>query len=135
MIYITYEKTTGRILCRSTIPNELYETCRGDNTLELDADPLTQYIDLNTLKPVTMPPKPGDAYEFDYASKQWVVNLEVARILAVIERNRLLVRSDWTQLPDVPLATKTAWAEYRQALREVPEQPGFPTEITWPTPP
>ena len=51
------------------------------------------------------------------------------------ERNRLLMLSDWTQMPDVPLATKQAWADYRQALRDITGQPGYPLEITWPTPP
>jgi hypothetical protein len=51
------------------------------------------------------------------------------------ERNALLVSSDWTQASDVPQATKDAWAVYRQALRDVPQQSGFPTNITWPTKP
>lgn len=50
-------------------------------------------------------------------------------------RDTFLQQSDWTQLPDVPLATKTAWAEYRQALRDVTSQAGFPTDVLWPTPP
>lgn len=36
-----------------------------------------------------------------------------------IIRDRLLVESDWTQLPDTP-ADKAAWATYRQALRDFP---------------
>jgi len=48
------------------------------------------------------------------------------------ERDRLLAATDWTQLPDVPEATRAAWAEYRQALRDVPQQDGFPLTITWP---
>jgi hypothetical protein len=51
------------------------------------------------------------------------------------ERDRLLAASDWTQLPDVPEATRTAWATYRQALRDVPEQAGFPENVVWPTKP
>lgn len=51
------------------------------------------------------------------------------------QRQQLLSASDWTQLPDVPLATKEAWATYRQALRDITEQPGFPTQVAWPTPP
>lgn len=56
---------------------------------------------------------------------------------ARMERDGKLASCDWTQLSDVPLApeAKTAWAVYRQALRDVPQQVGFPTEITWPTPP
>ena len=51
------------------------------------------------------------------------------------QRNRLLLASDWTQLPDVPQATKDLWATYRQALRDVPQQEGFPQNVTWPTAP
>lgn len=51
------------------------------------------------------------------------------------ERKAKLVASDWTQLPDVPISTKTAWAAYRQELRDITTQAGYPTEITWPTPP
>ena len=40
--------------------------------------------------------------------------------------------TDWTQLPDVPDATKTLWAEYRQALRDITSQEGFPFDIVWP---
>ncbi len=54
---------------------------------------------------------------------------------ALMERKAKLVASDWTQLPDVPISTKTAWAAYRQELRDITAQAGYPTEITWPTPP
>jgi hypothetical protein len=49
-------------------------------------------------------------------------------------RNSLLAKSDWTQLADAP-GDKTAWASYRQALRDVPLQEGFPWAITWPEEP
>lgn len=51
------------------------------------------------------------------------------------ERDRRLQACDWTQLPDVPAETSTTWATYRQALRDITDQPGFPTDIEWPTPP
>lgn len=53
------------------------------------------------------------------------------------ERDRLLAAADWSMLPDAPLNgdQRSAWVVYRQALRDVTEQPGFPTDITWPTPP
>ena len=50
------------------------------------------------------------------------------------ERQRLLQASDWTQLPDVPIDTKEAWAAYRQALRDVTDQTD-PFNIVWPTAP
>ena len=46
-----------------------------------------------------------------------------------------LKESDWTQLPDVPQATKDLWAPYRQALRDITEQPGYPHEVTFPVRP
>ena len=52
----------------------------------------------------------------------------------VAKRNELLQKSDWTQLPDSP-ADKEAWATYRQALRDLPEQKGFPLKATFPTAP
>jgi len=48
-----------------------------------------------------------------------------------IERNKKLADSDWTQLPDAQVEAD-AWASYRQALRDITEQDGFPWEIDWP---
>ena len=50
------------------------------------------------------------------------------------DRNKRLADCDWTQLPDAPVDA-AAWAAYRTALRAVPEQPGFPWDITWPEEP
>jgi hypothetical protein len=50
-------------------------------------------------------------------------------------RSELLQASDWTQLPDVPQALKDSWATYRQALRDITAQSGFPRNIVWPTQP
>ena len=51
------------------------------------------------------------------------------------ERDRLLAASDWTQLPDVPEAIRAVWAAYRQALRDIPQQEGFPHSVVWPSKP
>jgi hypothetical protein len=50
------------------------------------------------------------------------------------ERNKKLSESDWSQVEDSPV-DKAAWATYRQALRDVPAQSGFPWDVTWPTQP
>ena len=49
-------------------------------------------------------------------------------------RNELLLNSDWTQIEDVPV-NKQAWAAYRQALRNITLQEGFPWSVTWPSTP
>jgi hypothetical protein len=46
----------------------------------------------------------------------------------------LLLASDWTQVADAPV-DQEAWALYRQALRDVPEQVGFPGVVEWPVEP
>jgi hypothetical protein len=58
---------------------------------------------------------------------------------ATAKRNQLLAESDWTQLPDARAAMgaeKAAeWDTYRQALRDITDQPSYPTEINWPVKP
>jgi hypothetical protein len=49
-------------------------------------------------------------------------------------RDEKLKDSDWSQVADAPV-DKTVWATYRQALRDVPTQSGFPWEVTYPTQP
>jgi hypothetical protein len=49
-------------------------------------------------------------------------------------RNKRLLDSDWTQLADAPL-DKQAWAVYRQSLRDLPNQSGFPANVSWPQKP
>lgn len=52
-------------------------------------------------------------------------------------RDALLAGCDWRVVRATELGqpVSAAWAAYRQQLRDVPEQSGFPDDITWPTPP
>jgi len=50
------------------------------------------------------------------------------------QRDSLLTESDWTQVADAPV-DQTAWATYRQALRDITVQVGFPRTIYWPVAP
>ncbi len=49
-------------------------------------------------------------------------------------RNAELARTDWTMHSDAP-TDKTAWAEYRQALRDLPAQGGKADEAVFPNAP
>ena len=49
-------------------------------------------------------------------------------------RNDKLKECDWTQITD-STADKEVWATYRQALRDVTAQAGFPWNVDWPTQP
>lgn len=50
------------------------------------------------------------------------------------ERNNLLAQCDWTQLSDCPV-NNALWATYRQELRDITKQVGFPSEVVWPSQP
>lgn len=51
-----------------------------------------------------------------------------------VERNALLDATDFRMVNDAPWET-TPWATYRQDLRDLPESPGFPHDVTWPVEP
>jgi len=71
----------------------------------------------------------------EYAA--WVKNAnDLERVQAEVraQRDRLLTASDWTQVADAPV-DQAAWATYRQALRDIPQQAGFPATVVWPTQP
>jgi hypothetical protein len=51
-----------------------------------------------------------------------------------LDRNSRLTACDWTQLPDVSVDVQ-AWAEYRQELRDITDQVGFPWDVDWPLTP
>ena len=52
------------------------------------------------------------------------------------KRGKLLSQSDWTQFADCKLSDskKAEWVTYRQALRDLPAQSGFP-DVDMPTKP
>lgn len=69
---------------------------------------------------------------------------EAIRVAAIVpqspddlraRRDALLAACDWTQCRDVPDATAAAWQPYRQALRDLSKQAGFPDSVTWPVAP
>jgi hypothetical protein len=47
------------------------------------------------------------------------------------QRNQLLAASDWTQVIDAPV-DQALWALYRQELRDITAQAGFPENVIWP---
>jgi len=49
------------------------------------------------------------------------------------ERDMRLRETDWMALSDNTMTP--AWASYRQALRDITEQAGFPYSVVWPTKP
>lgn len=57
--------------------------------------------------------------------------LEILSNAARAKRDALIKETDFYFLPDYP-SVPEGLAEYRQALRDITEQPGFPHSIDWP---
>lgn len=86
------------------------------------------------------PPKPEDTalttWSWDDESGQWVsVETDLA-VAAKVRKSRSdrLSACDWvvTKAAEAGTPVPQRWVDYRQALRDVTEQPGFPRNVTWP---
>jgi hypothetical protein len=84
-------------------------------------------------KPQTDLPHPV----FDIETETW--STDTVKIWASLrmDRNRLLSRSDWTQILDSPVSyiKRSEWTVYRQALRDLPDNTPDPANPSWPTEP
>jgi hypothetical protein len=135
MNYVFYE-ASGKIHSVLTCPESMFDiqtkpVGRLFIKTEVDVD-VNGYVDGGVV--YSLPQKPDDYMVFDYTSKKWVYTYEYALWRVRQERNERLQVTDWTQLSDIPAETKALWEPYRQALRDVTNQPD-PFNIVWPTPP
>lgn len=84
------------------------------------------------------PPPPIEGKVLWWTGMEWV-HVEPPGADPMLVRQRrdsLLTACDWTQLPDVRhVVDQTAWASYRQQLRDIPQCQNFPHVVQWPTPP
>lgn len=129
----TIYKANGQISRIVNVVDIESQILEGESYIEGTYSDVCFYIENGT--PKYIPECPGDYHYFDFDSKQWVIDQVALLINIKNTRKRLLTESDWTQLPDVPLATKQAWATYRQALRDITTQEGYPFNVIWPTKP
>lgn len=111
-------------------PNSILEVA-VDSNVSWD----TNYVENGQV--FEMPTKPDGQYTFDYTSKTWQQNFAKQEQDIKMDRNSLLISSDWTQIPNNPLTIelKEQWATYRQKLRDITKQSGYPFNVIWPTPP
>lgn len=84
----------------------------------------------NELIPFT----PEEEAEWDAMESAWAAGANDRAAAEVrTERNQKLAETDWTALSDVTMSDEMI--AYRQALRDITTQDGFPNEVTWPTKP
>lgn len=96
----------------------------------------TTTVNVSTGEIVQIPYTTEEQAEHDTKKAAWDAGANDRKAVEVrAERNTKLAATDWTQTVDVPQAIKDSYAPYRQALRDVPTQAGFPWTITWPDAP
>jgi hypothetical protein len=85
-----------------------------------------------TVGPTFTDNEEATAAEQQAAYVQRIDDEQATRVRA--DRDTRLSACDWTQVADAQV-DKAVWATYRQALRDVPAQAGFPHDVTWPEQP
>jgi hypothetical protein len=103
---------------REVIRMKTEADCTDPETGEVDTDQVGQ-------------PLYGNEWEVSYTAQ----NMEqaTAESNVRVRRDSLLQETDWMALSDVTMSSEMT--TYRQALRDVPAQSGFPFSVTWPNKP
>lgn len=109
--------------------------------------PLTHHVERNALiaysnsEAAAKADRPRHALKWSNASMAWVMpdnigTLRTGDAVAAIASKRavLLAETDWVVVRAIEAGGKVSaqWAAYRQALRDVTQQPGYPLNIVWP---
>jgi hypothetical protein len=136
MNFTIYNTTNGKIFSSGQAPDINIQTIPdGHELIALQSNPENDYVANGVI--ISLPQKPNEFYIFNYEIKEWVPDTSLADASVKSQRNALLTESDWTQIPNNPLTVdqQQAWAVYRQELRDVTSQSGYPFNVIWPTPP
>lgn len=143
-----YDAATGaiapaRVTCPAG-PNLAGNTPAGHVAIEGRFDHLSQRVNLQTGQVEDyQPPAPADdelrTWAWNADTKRWVASPTDAAVAIDVRarRDELLTGCDWVTVRALELGEDIPadWAAYRAALRDIPEQPGFPRTVTWPEPP
>ena len=140
MIYTTYDPATGKIQATVTSSEPgLPESTDTVGVIEGSHDARTNRVVNGQVQPLPANPSdPSRYYEFDHVAGAWQINLDVSQVLSRVTRNKLL--SDIDRINPIWFASFTTEQQselivYRQALLDVPQQPGFPAQLEWPAKP
>jgi hypothetical protein len=149
MVIVAIDKLTN-IVKYTSIPSILPE-----NISELDNDELffkiselevsillNSYYNNNEFK--QLPEKPSNYHIWNLETEQWEEPENYQQLLfneaagkVKQERQRLLATTDWTDTVSAStrLENYNEWQSYRQQLRDITTQEGYPFNVVWPTQP
>lgn len=90
--------------------------------------------DVSTGEVVHIPYTAEEEAQRDAEEAAWIAGANDRKAAEIrAERNAKIAACDWRVLPDV--LNSDVWKVYRQALRDIPAQPGFPENVVWPDAP
>ena len=125
----------NKCLVALTTNVQVVETQNGENK-ENNIKYVYDYYTLETINRSTLESDIQENFDLwlNFAKeKEYNEKAKVIRI----QRDKMLTDTDWTQISDNSLSEKVKqeYQVYRQALRDIPEQPGFPYEVVFPVEP
>ena len=144
MNYIIYDKD-GNILKTVTCDSH-HISAQGEYFIEGTANDVTQYVSNGcifdyTPEEIELKRNIPFGYKWDITSRTAIPQIPIEEIVTYRKeelrkkRDDLLLACDWTQILDQPESTKLKWQPYRQELRDITAQEGFPDNIIWPIKP
>ena len=142
MLY-TVRFLNGKPVCCGdvSLPNDTFRASAesaGYICMESDTEPefFTRWVHTTPESPDNVGDKTGDMGSIAIV----LTDAEYDTVLAASarqKRGRLIAATDYLVTPDYPISDDrlAKVKTYRQALRDIPEQEGFPRTITWPEKP
>ena len=142
MLY-TVRFLNGKPVCCGdvSLPNDITRAgieSSGNVCMESDTEPefFTRWVHTPADSPDNVAPKDADMRGIAI----YLTDAEYDTVLAASarqKRDRLIATTDYLVTPDYPIESdRLAKVKiYRQALRDIPEQAGFPRTIIWPEKP
>lgn len=118
MILYFYTDPTGFIVSRGNVPYE-------ENILNKEGCTLYRFE------------APAEYNYYIDNEFKYIPTVEEQTGIVNTRRLQLLAVSDWTQNNDTPLSEEDVqkWKEYRQQLRDITDQEGYPFNVVWPIKP
>jgi len=138
----------GKILRVVEAPEDALFLQKAENELLLiySENIANKYVNTESFEVLNLPDKPSDFHIFNWPAKQWDYSEELysqylvkLKTSIIVQRNNFLLNSDWSELPSalqrLGEAKISEWQTYRQALRDITTQEGYPSNVVWPSQP
>lgn len=138
MNYSNFDKNTGRLVSSLIVPDD-YEIPESEYLVVIGSfSGSRHYLDLVDMSVKDAGEAPS---EFHYLTGMngWVLDTNALEIRIRAHRDTMLLGCDWIEFPSAKVRMSEQqiqeWLDYRQVLRDVPSQEGFPVTVAWPVKP